>query len=473
MLKQRYIDSNAAPFSKVVPTQVASPYWVAFNEALAEQINLPHRASPELLAVFSGQAIFKDTHPIAQKYAGHQFGGWNPDLGDGRGLLLGEWQDNRQQLWEFHLKGAGKTPYSRFGDGRAVLRSSIREYLGSEALNAIGIPTTRALALIGSNEQVVRETIEPGATLLRVTQSHVRFGHFEWLAYQRDEKALKHLADFVIEHHYPEAALQELPYASLFELIVKRTAKMMAYWMAYGFVHGVMNTDNMSILGETFDYGPFAFLDTTKMNAVFNHTDQTGRYAFNQQPSIAMWNLQKLAQALSFIVPEEALKSALALFAPRCDEQYYQLLNRRLGGNLQQPIPPALCAQWIELLANNHLDFHWYFRQLSKLELNQWETLVDEFTDRDAFLAWNKSVQPYLEQDSANRLTQMQQSNPATVARTELLQLVIDAAYQGDFKPFESFCAALMSPFEERPQWSQWQQKPQNSDQHISLSCSS
>ncbi|MFQ3260831.1 protein adenylyltransferase SelO [Reinekea sp.] len=473
MLQQRYIDKQAGPFSKVTPSLLKAPYWVAFNTELAEQIDFPHPASDNLLAVFSGQAILKDTQPIAQKYAGHQFGGWNPDLGDGRGLLLGEWLDNNQQHWEFHLKGAGKTPYSRFGDGRAVLRSSIREYLGSEALHALGIASTRALALVGSAESVVRESVEPGATLLRVTQSHVRFGHFEWLAYKQDLAGLKHLAQYTIEQHYPDCQEQPDPFAALFDAVAQQTAVMIGQWMAYGFVHGVMNTDNMSILGETFDYGPYAFIEQTKMNAVFNHTDQNGRYAFDEQPSVGLWNLQRLAHAFSALVPSETLKASLERYAPTCDSTYYGILSKRLGGSFSQPIPPAICLQWVQLLANNKLDYHWYFRQLSGLTLDQWASLADEFIDREGYLAWVKAVQPYLIQDDQQRTKQMLAANPVTIARNAHLQTVIDLAYKGDFEPFHSLCAALMSPFEEQPHWSQWQQKPVLDDRQIVLSCSS
>jgi uncharacterized protein YdiU (UPF0061 family) len=243
--------------------------------------------------------------------------------------------------------------------------------------------------------------------------------------------------------------------------------------MAYGFVHGVMNTDNMNILGETFDYGPYAFIEQTRMNAVFNHTDQQGRYAYNQQPTIGLWNLQRLAQAFSFIVSPEQLKASLNRYSTICDSRYYQLLSNRLGGTDSQPIAPQLCHQWIQLLADNHLDFHWYFRQLSQLDLKDWHTLADDFVDREGFLDWCNAVKTCCHPDDQIRQQQMRQANPATVARTQYLQSVIESAQLGDFSPFETLAAALMSPFEERAEWAQWQTKPNFNNEPIILSCSS
>jgi uncharacterized protein YdiU (UPF0061 family) len=456
-----------------MPKPLAQPYWVGWNQVLADQLNLPIEPDEQLLQVMSGRALFQGHDPIAQKYAGHQFGGWNPELGDGRGLLLGEWVDEQQNSWEFHLKGAGKTPYSRFGDGRAVLRSSIREFLGSEALHGLNIPTTRALALIGSSEQVYRETVEPGAALLRVSSSHIRFGHFEWFAFSNQTEQLSTLVDFVIRHHYPDCTSKNDPVVALFSAVVERTAKMIAGWMAYGFVHGVMNTDNMSILGETFDYGPYAFLDTTKMNAVFNHTDAGGRYAFDQQPAVGLWNLQRLGQALGVLVNPRDLAEVLVEYHDVYQNQFQSIMNRRLGGLNDAPLPSDAINEWVALLATEQKDYHLVFRTLSKLPLADWTQLRNDFIDRDRFDAWLNSVKASVIQEDAQRQQQMVAVNPATVARTHHLQSVIDAAHKGDFSVFESLFSALQSPFEERKDWQQWHLAPADPEHAISLSCSS
>lgn len=472
MFTTRYVDELPETYALVTPTPLSDPYWVSWNAALADQIQLPVQADDNILQVMSGRALFQGHQPIAQKYAGHQFGGWNPDLGDGRGLLLGEWQSD-SGIWEMHLKGAGKTPFSRFGDGRAVLRSSIREYLGSEALYALGIPTTRALGIAGSSERVQREMVETGATLLRVTNSHVRFGHFEWFSYANKHDQLKQLANYVIRHHYPDAVEQAEPVLAMFSSVVERTAIMAAGWMAYGFVHGVMNTDNMSILGETFDYGPYAFLDSTKLNAVFNHTDDLGRYSFQRQPKVALWNLQRLAQALTSLVQEEQLNEALALYEGQFIEHYEKRMSLRLGGSMDCPIPRRLIDQWIILLQSEQKDFHQWFRTLSTLPKSDWLGLEDDFVDRVAYQRWVSEMLDYIDANDDRRQNSMLSVNPITVARTHHLQAVIDAAQQGELEPFESLFAALQSPFEQRDEWQRWHQPPDDSAGAATLSCSS
>jgi len=427
----------------------------------------------DALSVFSGTGLFEGHDPIAQKYAGHQFGGWNPDLGDGRGLLLGEWQDDTGTQWEMHLKGAGKTPYSRFGDGRAVLRSSIREFLGSEALNALGIATTRALGVIGSSEKVYRETVEPGASIIRVSNSHIRFGHFEWFAFSDQHEQLQKLIDYTIKHHYPECKNTPDSVLSFFEQVIKNTAKMIAQWMAYGFVHGVMNTDNMSILGETFDFGPYAFLDKTQMNAVFNHTDENGRYAFDQQPSVGLWNLQRLGQALSAIGDARVLASALQKYSDLYHQYYYDLMNTRLGGTEESRIDSELIDEWVALLTKEQKDFHTEFRVLSSLPLADWKTRKDYFIDAESYSQWCEKISKQTNRNDTERTKQMLSCNPITVARTHHLQAVIDAAYKGDFTMMHSFYAALSSPFEESAQWRQWHEAPDPEIGGVELSCSS
>jgi uncharacterized protein YdiU (UPF0061 family) len=468
----RYVNELPGTYSKVMPTPLPAPYWVGWNAALSEQMQLPVKPDEQLLQVMSGRALFQGHEPIAQKYAGHQFGSWNPELGDGRGLLLGEWIDPEQNTWELHLKGAGKTPYSRFGDGRAVLRSSIREFLGSEAMHGLGIATTRALGLIGSSERVYRETAETGAALLRVTPSHVRFGHFEWFAFSNQPKELNALIQYVIKHHYPACANAKDPIVALFEAVALNTADMIAGWMAYGFVHGVMNTDNMSILGETFDYGPYAFLDITQMNAVFNHTDEGGRYAFDQQANVGLWNIQRLGQALGTLTDTSLLAEVMDLYFPRYEQSYYSLMSLRLGGSVDAPVNREDINEWLKILEEEKKDYHQPFRMLSALPLQEWPTLADDFINHERFKKWCTAMSMQVIQSDEDRQKQMKNTNPVTVARTHHLQSVIGAAESGDFDPFQSLFAALQFPFEEKENWAKWSEAPENIE-HVNLSCSS
>lgn len=305
----RFSDLPSAFFTYVTPQPLDNTRWVVWNGELAKQFGLPESANEELLNVFAGQNEFASFAPLAMKYAGHQFGVYNPDLGDGRGLLLAEMQHQNGTWFDIHLKGAGLTPYSRMGDGRAVLRSTIREYLCSEAMAGLGIPTTRALGMMDSDTPVYREKMEYGALLIRIAETHIRFGHFEHFFYTNQLSEQKYLADKVIEWYFPDCLEVEKPYAAMFETIVEKTSVMIAYWQAYGFAHGVMNTDNMSILGQTFDYGPFGFLDDYDPNYICNHSDYQGRYAFEQQPRIALWNLSALAHSLSALVQREELEA--------------------------------------------------------------------------------------------------------------------------------------------------------------------
>ncbi|MGB2079892.1 MAG: protein adenylyltransferase SelO family protein, partial [Vibrio sp.] len=287
-------------YSAVTPSPLDNPAWVHWNADMAQQLGLPRIASPQLLQQFAGKNAHPYLKPIATKYVGHQFGYYNPDLGDGRGLLLGElYHQTEKQWYEMHVKGSGPTPYSRGADGRAVLRSSIREYLISEALHHLGIPTTRALGLITSETQVYRDGIENGAICIRLAPSHIRFGHFEHFYQQKDHDGLKALLDFCIAHYFPECQKAQVPYAAFFKTVCDKTAELIANWQAFGFAHGVLNTDNMSILSLSFDFGPFAFLDGYQSDFICNHSDSQGRYSFANQPAIGQWNLQVLAQALS------------------------------------------------------------------------------------------------------------------------------------------------------------------------------
>ncbi|MDP2226039.1 MAG: YdiU family protein, partial [Moraxellaceae bacterium] len=329
----RYAQLPAPLFSRLAPTGLARPHLVAFNSDAAALIDLdPAEAMrPEFARYFGGQQLLPGSAPLAMKYTGHQFGSYNPELGDGRGLLLGEVMNGRGEHIDLHLKGAGQTPYSRFGDGRAVLRSCIREYLGSEAMHGLGIPTTRALCIIGSDEPVQREKTETAAMLLRMADTHIRFGHFEWLFHSGQHELLKAFTDKVIAWHFPAITASATPYRDFFAEVSRRTASLMAKWQLAGFAHGVMNTDNFSITGTTFDYGPYGFLDAYAPGFICNHSDHSGRYAWNQQPSIGLWNLNALAHALSGLIARDDLVAILQDYEPQLVRVYAEGLRAKLG----------------------------------------------------------------------------------------------------------------------------------------------
>lgn len=465
----RYVRELPGSFERVRPSALSNPHWLCWNAALARDIDFPAGPDAQTLKALSGGGLFAGSEPIAQKYGGHQFGVWNPELGDGRGLLLGEWRDNQERQWELHLKGAGQTPFSRFGDGRAVLRSSIRELLGSEAMHALGIPTTRALALVGSDLPVRRESMETAAMLTRVTTSHIRFGHFEWFAYSRQPEQIEALIDHCLRHHFTDCTTA----AEFFTEVVERTARLIAHWMAYGFCHGVMNTDNMSIIGETFDYGPYAFLDATIPDFICNHTDVQGRYAFHRQPEIAFWNLQCLAQALSSQISSEDLKAGLNRFSDSYNDHFLMLMGQRLGLSQVTDNDQTLISDWMHCLASERRDFHHSFRALADRAPQQWAELDDDFVDRLAFQRWRSALAERRQDEAEQGVELAQQRNPISVLRTHLAQGVIEAAKKGDTSPLEDYLLALQSPFERRDDWQAWSETPPADYQAAPLSCSS
>src|SRR5574337_848819 len=354
-----YARLNPTPFS-------STPFLVHANRAAAELIDLDpaELARPEFAGLFGGSMLAPGMEPLAMLYSGHQFGVYVPQLGDGRAILLGEVKNDRGERWDLHLKGAGMTPFSRDGDGRAVLRSTIREYLCSEAMHGLGIPTTRALCIVGSDEKVYREQVETGATLLRMAPSHVRFGTFEIFYYRKQYDHLTVLADYVIANHYPHLAVATDKYARFFAEVTERTANLIAQWQAVGWAHGVMNTDNMSILGITLDYGPFGFMDDYDAGFICNHSDHNGRYAFNQQPLIGLWNLSCLAQALLPLVPKEELKAALDRYTPVCEARYMELMRAKVGLIDEQEEDAELIHDLLALMHQHHADYTIFFRAL-------------------------------------------------------------------------------------------------------------
>lgn len=475
----RFARLPKALFSRVEPRGFARPHLVAFNPDVAALLNLdPAEAStPAFCAFLGGQKVLPGSEPLAMKYTGHQFGIYNPDLGDGRGLLLGQVRNEKGELWDLHLKGAGPTPYSRFGDGRAVLRSSIREYLGSEAMHHLGIPTTRALCIIGSDEAVQREKTESGAMLLRVADTHIRFGHFEWLHHSGQTALLKVLADHVIDSHYPECRDAAAPYAALFDAIVVRTARLMAQWQLAGFAHGVMNTDNFSITGVTFDYGPFGFLDAYEPGYICNHSDHSGRYAWNRQPSIGLWNLNALAHALSTLVEHDALVASLQSYEQTLLACYDNGLNEKLGLQERRPQDRQLGIDFLDLLMKNGADYTRSFRALSGLgREDQKPGLRDDFVDRDAFDRWWQRYRERLQAEGSHdreRITLMNARNPKYVLRNYLAQIAIEKAESGDYGEIERLHRVLRKPFDEQPEHEQYANLPPDWGRHMEISCSS
>ncbi len=475
-------------YTRLNPTPFAEPpYLVGFSESAAALLDLPPEEAtrPEFVGLFGGSLLIPESDPLAMLYSGHQFGVYVPQLGDGRAILLGEVRNQAGEKWDLHLKGAGKTPYSRDGDGRAVLRSSIREFLCSEAMHGLGIPTTRALCVVGSDEKVWRETVETGAMLLRMAPSHVRFGTFEIFYYRHKHDLLVRLADYVIENHFPAVAASSPAgsanrYLAFFQDVVIRTAQLLAQWQAVGFAHGVMNTDNMSILGLTLDYGPFGFLDDYDPSFICNHSDHHGRYAFDQQPSIALWNLSCLAQALLPLAPRDPLKAALDTYQAVFQAQYRDLMRAKLGGQEARPEDEALTNDLLVLLAANHVDYTLFFRRLGGFTTAADATnegLRDLFVDRDGFDRWAARYRDRLREEGSvdqARKARMDRVNPKYILRSYLAQQAIEqATQQGDYSEVDRLVRLLESPYAEQPDRERYAALPPNWGKHIVVSCSS
>jgi uncharacterized protein YdiU (UPF0061 family) len=479
----RFVDLGPTFFTRVSAQPLPDPHWVARSPACAELLGLPGDwwQSPgfDALQVLSGNATLAGMEPLASVYGGHQFGVWTGQLGDGRALWLGEVETPSGPM-EMQLKGAGRTPYSRMGDGRAVLRSSIREFLGSEAMHALGVPTTRALCIIGSPLPVRREEIETAAILTRVAPSFIRFGHFEHFAARGQIAELRRIADFVIRHYYPECREASQPYAALLAAVGARTAGLMAQWQALGFCHGVMNTDNLSILGLTIDYGPFGFLDACDPAHVCNHSDHEGRYAWARQPNVALWNLHALGQALLPLIgdPDAAVD---AIDTYRCD--FPPALAARLAAKLglvtAEEGDRQLADDLLQLMATQGADFTITFRRLAGFDESPGAAnapLRDLFHDRPAFDGWAARYAERLRREPGTRVerrARMDRVNPKFILRNHLAEIAIRAAQAGDFGEAERLRAVLDRPFDEQPEASAYADFPPEWAQSIEVSCSS
>ena len=433
---------------------VSTPALLMLNEELATELGLDAGAlrEPAGVALLVGNAVPEEARPVAQAYAGHQFGVYVPRLGDGRALLLGELIDGGGQRRDLHLKGSGRTPFARGGDGKAAVGPMLREYVMGEALHALGIPTSRALAVVATGDQVVRETLLPGAVLARVAASHLRVGTFQYAAASGDPALVRKLTDYAIARHYPEVAEAKNPYLEFYRRVIDAQAALVARWMLVGFVHGVMNTDNMTISGETIDYGPCAFMDTFDPATVFSSIDHAGRYAYGNQPGIAQWNLARLGETLLPLIDDdtdaavEAATEAVNSFAERYEGYWMGGLATKLG--LDAPDLP-LIRDLLVLLDAQRVDFTQFFRALSAhLRGHDARSM---FAEPDAFDSWVARWQAMLPADRDAVAAAMDRVNPVYIPRNHLVEEALTAAADGDMAPFRRLVEVLAGPFVERP----------------------
>ena len=462
-------------YARVAPTPVRAPRLVCLNSQLADDLGLDPEwlVGPQGLEVLAGQRVPDAAEPIALAYAGHQFGHFVPQLGDGRAILLGEIVDRNGVRRDVQLKGSGRTPFSRRGDGRAALGPVLREYVVSEAMTALGIPTTRSLAAVMTGETVARETELPGAVLTRVATSHIRVGTFQFFAARGDLDGLRLLADHVIARHYPEAARAHRPYLALLELVTLRQADLIARWLLVGFIHGVMNTDNMSIAGETIDYGPCAFMDEFNPNKVFSSIDRQGRYAYGKQPQIATWNLARLAETLLPLIDEDQQKAVqhaenvLESFSTRFEANYSVGMRQKLGLSSVEDDDMGIAGEFLNLLAINQVDFTIAFRRLSDAagDVSSKDELRDFFQDEPCFEAWGARWRERLAREPEtleNRRMRMRTVNPAFIPRNHRIEEMIQAAVgANDFAPFHELLLTLAKPFEDQPNFAHYLDSPQ------------
>jgi len=477
-------------FFPQLPTPLGDPYPIVFNDDVAALLDIDADSARAhgYAQMLSGNALPAQAQPTAHRYGGHQFGVWAGQLGDGRAITIGDMRNARGQAYEIQLKGAGKTPFSRFADGRAVLRSAVREYLASEALAALNIPTTRALAIVGSADPVYRETVESAAVMTRVAPSLVRFGSFEVLFEGRRFDDLAPLADHVISEHFPEFAAIEDDYArhtAWVERVIELTASLIADWQAVGFCHGVMNTDNMSVLGLTLDYGPYGFMDSFDPGWICNHTDEGGRYAYDQQPHVGLWNLGRFVQSVLPLlsgVPDEAVEigqGMLERYRAAYDDAYMARMRAKLGLADARDDDRVLVESLLKTMAKDGADFTRTFRALGHVSAAAGATgkpFIDEFADRDAASAWLADWRGRLgdtDTDDAARAIRMALTNPKYILRNYLAQDAIDRAAEGDYSEIERLHGILRHPFDEQPDNAHYARLPPDWARGLVLSCSS
>tara|TARA_Y100000590_G_scaffold89490_1_gene100665 strand:+ start:188 stop:1759 length:1572 start_codon:yes stop_codon:yes gene_type:complete len=456
--KNTYSELPSRFFQKITPTKVANPKLIKFNQNLAKTLRIDCSNLKSFTDIFSGNLLPRTSKPLAMAYAGHQFGHFVNQLGDGRAILLGELANNSGNLFDVQLKGAGKTMFSRQGDGRSALGPAIREYILSESMYSLGIPSTRALALVTTGEKVFRESALPGAITTRVASSHIRVGTFQYFAFKKDIEALRILADYTIDRHCPEIKNKKQPYLELLKFVCSKHASLVASWMNIGFIHGVMNTDNTTISGETIDFGPCAFLDIYNSSKVFSSIDQFGRYSYSNQPLIAQWNLARFAESLIPIINIDEkicinlVTKIISEFLYDYKNNWMQGIRKKLGLLSNKPDDEKLVEELLETMEKNKLDFTLTFRLLnSYIETNQRKKISDTEIP-DSLNSW---VQKWMHRineeklDSSLRLEIMKKANPVCIPRNHRIEEVIKSATNDlNFEPFEKLLQAMSNPFE-------------------------
>lgn len=470
-------------YTNLMPTPLPTPYLVGVSKTMLSAIGLDADSTEDLgfNQIFTGNQLATRSQPLAAVYSGHQFGVWAGQLGDGRAILLGDVASKHSAgRIEVQLKGSGMTPYSRMGDGRAVLRSSIREFLCSEAMAALNIPTSRALCITGSDAYVMREQPETTAVVTRLASSFIRFGSFEHWYYNNQAEQLQILADFVIRNYYPELEDHANPYQALLREVTKRTAELMAQWQAVGFMHGVMNTDNMSILGLTLDYGPFGFMENFDRNQVCNHSDTQGRYAYSMQPQVGQWNCHALAQALLPLIGDvKEAQEALSGYQHYFEEKFNQLLHKKFGLLEHRKSDKKLFSNFFDLMQENRADFTLTFRNLGKILKDKDgsdESIRDLFINRQKLDLWLKEYKTRLILEQSNdklRQEAMQAVNPKYILRNYLAQIAIDKAQQKDYSEINKLLQILENPYDEQPENEAYAQLPPDWASKLEVSCSS
>jgi uncharacterized protein YdiU (UPF0061 family) len=463
-------------FTRTAPVPVAAPRLLRLNTALAAELGLDPEAllaAEEGVAALAGNGVPEGAEPIAMAYAGHQFGVFVPRLGDGRAVLLGEVVDRGGVRRDIQLKGAGPTPWSRGGDGRAPIGPVLREYIVSEAMAALGIPTTRSLAAVATGEPVFREEVLPGAVLTRVASSHIRVGTFQYFASRGDTDGVRLLADHVIARHYPDAAGTERPYHALLAAVVEAQARLIAGWLLTGFIHGVMNTDNMSIAGETIDYGPCAFLDEYNAGQVFSSIDRHGRYAYGNQPAVGGWNLTRLAECLLPLLSgdEEAAvaeaQETLGAYGPAFERHYHAGLRRKIGLVTERDGDLELVLELLEAMHANKADFTLTFRRLC-------DAAAGAGGGDDVLREWLPRWRRRLEEEPVapeERAAAMRRVNPAFIPRNHRVEAAIQAAIDDDFGPFEELLTVVTRPYEDQPAFAEYAQPPREHERVMQTFC--
>jgi len=469
-------------FASVYPEPVEGPKLLKFNEALADELGVEADFSDpaRLAAILAGNVVPPGAMPIAMAYAGHQFGNFVPQLGDGRAILLGEVVDRNGIRRDIQLKGAGPTPFSRRGDGRAALGPVLREYIVSEAMNALGLPATRALAAVATGERVFRERIEQGAVFVRVAASHVRIGTFQFFAARGDNDGVKLLADYMIERHYPELKTAENPYIELLQSVAGRQADLIARWLGVGFIHGVMNTDNMTISGETIDFGPCAFLDEYDPMKVFSSIDQMGRYAYRNQPGIGQWNIARLAECLLPLLDEnedkavDAANAVLKAFGERFQKAWIGVFRAKIGLETEADGDGELIQALLGLMHEGQADFTLTFRRLADAADGRDEAFLGCFADPGKAAEWLSAWRERLAGETRSKedlAAGLRAVNPAVIPRNHKVEEALAAANYGDLGFFEKLLEALESPFEERPEFAAYMQPPKPEERVTQTFC--